>query len=153
VTHALIVAGTVRELFETDPDVPGLDVRDVSDVAGIAVGWTAGPDGYAPPDPTIPNEFLLRTLKAEAGAFITATVSLTAQLNLNAAMNVIGAKASSARSAAEQDFTETFADGCAWIQAVRARIPELLARGGVTPAGETRWPEPSQAVRDLAALY
>jgi hypothetical protein len=96
---------------------------------------------------------ILIGLKAEAGLVIGAVVSTTAQLNLNAAMNVIGAKPTSARSAEERAFTETFAEGHAWIQAVRARIPALLATAGGTPAGEERWPQPSQAVRSLAALY
>lgn len=95
----------------------------------------------------------LPALKAEAGRIITAVVSGTAQLNLNAAMNVIGAKEVAARSPDEAEFVRVFAEGHAWIQAVRARVRELDANGGRTPAGEGRWPQPSQAVRDLAALY
>lgn len=102
-------------------------------------------------EPT-PEERLL-ALKAEAGRVISAVVSTTAQLNLNAAMNVIGAKPTSARSVEERAFAETFAEGHAWIQAVRTRIPALLATSGQTPDGEERWPQPSQAVRDLAAAY
>lgn len=100
-----------------------------------------------------PERVPLATLKAEAGQIITAVVSPTAQLNLNAAMNVIGAKSIASRTADEQKFAATFAEGHSWIQAVRARVNELHSNGGKTPDGEDRWPEPSQTVRDLAAAY
>lgn len=43
--HALITDGVVRELFATAPALHrDLDVRDVSSVSGIAVGWVLRPD-------------------------------------------------------------------------------------------------------------
>jgi hypothetical protein len=101
----------------------------------------------------VPDALPVAALKAEAGSVISSVVSATAQLNLNAAMNVIGAKSASARSADEKAFAETFAEGHAWIQSVRARMHELYANKGLTPDGEVRWPEPSMAVRDLAERY
>lgn len=127
-----------------------LYARDVSQAALDAANAAHDPAAAAAAES---RAALLAALKAEAGRVIGAVVPTTAQLNLNAAMNVIGAKATSARTAAERTFSETFAEGHAWIQAVRARLPELLAAGGETPAGEARWPEPSQAVRNLASGY
>lgn len=49
--YALIIAGLVWELFPSDPRLSeDMDVRDVSKVAGIKVGWSAKTDGtYAAP--------------------------------------------------------------------------------------------------------
>lgn len=49
--YALVINGAVHDLFAADPKFgPGLDVRDVSAVTGIAEGWVAHPDGsYAAP--------------------------------------------------------------------------------------------------------
>lgn len=95
----------------------------------------------------------LLALKAEAGAVIAAVISTTAQLNLSATMAVIAGAPAGQRSAEEKRFAETYAAGVAWIQAVRQRMHELADRGGVTPAGEKRWPTPKQSVVDLAAMY
>ncbi|WP_100959021.1 hypothetical protein [Bosea sp. FBZP-16] len=99
------------------------------------------------------NRMPLTALKDEAFSLITSVISTTAQLNMSATMAVIAGAPADQRSAEEQSFAETFAAGVAWIQAVRHRMQELADRGGVTPAGEKRWPKPKQSVVDLAAMY
>ena len=48
-TFALIQANTVTQLFAADPHI-NADVRDVSTIVGIDVGWYIGDDGlYHPP--------------------------------------------------------------------------------------------------------
>lgn len=158
--YARVVDGVVVEVkdlpasFDLDA-LFGPDHGFVEAPAQTAAGWRRGAAGgfEPPPPPAIDRDSLLAGLKAEASRHIFATISATAQSNLLLAVGLASAKAASARTAEERDLLAVADEGRAWIDAVRARVQSLAAANGETPDGEERWPEPSEAVRGLAAKF
>lgn len=157
--YGRMIAGVVVEIKDLPGDFDiealfGPEHGFVSLPAKVEAGWLQdGAKFVAPPNPTLDQASILAGLKAEAGQTIGAVISTAAQLNLNAAMNVITTKLPAERSDDDRAFARTFAEGHAWIQAVRARIPVLMKGNGETPRGEERWPMPSSPVVDLARRY
>lgn len=87
---ALIVEGQVWELFKAEPHLAeGNDVRDVSKVKGIAVGWVANANGtYSAPPPvvsapisgprvTFKADLYRRTTEEEAEAIETSLMAVS----------------------------------------------------------------------------
>lgn len=122
----------------TPPEGPAVLVfvpaGETSAQAAIAA-WT---QAQAPRVPD-PAERALQ-IKAECRRRIYAVANETAQMNL------AGAAVSGMLTPAQM---EVYAEGVAWVMAMRAHCAALIADPGLAPA----WPEPSDAVRTLAAAY
>lgn len=129
--------------WSSDGAVTGLEALDAAQRKTFA-------KLYAAHDPALVS---LAELKAEAHGVIVAVASTTTQLNLIAAAAAIGAVPPEERGAEEVAFLAAFAQARAWIDAVRARVGELHAKGGAAPKRQARWPEPGEAVRALAQRY
>ena len=100
-----------------------------------------GPDGAPTPDEA----------RAECARRIAAVASLTAQLNLSAYVGVLATKAT--KTSAEQADLAAFAQGVAWIAAMRARWKQLEATAEPDWRDDAQWPACPQAVIDLAARF
>ena len=111
-------------------------LRDVLAPYGIP-----GPDGPPTADEA----------RAECARRIAAVASLTAQLNLSAYVGVLATKAT--KTSAEQADLAAFAQGVAWIAAMRAKWKQLEAMAAPDWRDDAQWPACPQAVIDLAARF
>lgn len=89
--------------------------------------------------------------RAECARRINAAAPLTAQLNLNAYVNVLNAKAS--LSPAEQADLAAFAQAVGWIAAMRATWRTLADAGDVAYRDDAKWPVLPAAAAALAARF
>jgi hypothetical protein len=113
-------------------------------VNGVLVDMT--PEEIAAITPTAEELLAMRQdqAKAECRRRILDLVDETAQINLAAA-------AGADTLTAEQ--LTVYRAGLAWIMSLRATWPTLAADADADLYDDANWPQPTQAMRDLAAAF
>jgi hypothetical protein len=109
--------------------------------AVLAPYGIAGPDGPPTPDEA----------RAECARRIGLYASTATQLNLVAYVAALAVKAT--KTSAETADLGAFAQGVAWIGAMRARWRQLVQDGTATWREDAAWPACPQAAIDLAARF
>jgi hypothetical protein len=89
--------------------------------------------------------------KAECARRINAAASLATQLNLNAYVSVLNAKAT--LTTAEQADLAAFGQAVGWIAAMRAKWKQLYTAGDVDFRDDGKWPALPEAAAALAARF
>jgi hypothetical protein len=106
-------------------------------------GWSYDGSVFSPPGP--PSLDARQDIaRAECKRRILDLVDETAQINLAAA-------AAAEVLTAEQ--LTTYKAGLAWIMSLRATWPTLAADADADIYDDANWPQPTQAMRDLAAAF
>jgi hypothetical protein len=100
----------------------------------------------APQLPPTPDQ-----ARAECARRINAAASQATQLNLNAYLNVLNAKAN--LSTAEQADVAAFAQAVGWIAAMRANWKILQAAGDVNYRQDAKWPALPASAAALASRF
>lgn len=99
----------------------------------------------SPPDPWA-------LARAECGRRIFARASSTTQANMGLYAGVLAAIPAASRTAAQKADIAALADAAAWVDAMRARWPQIAA-DGLDPTDDTNWPQPSAAAVALAGRF
>jgi hypothetical protein len=145
---------TLGEVDPADALHPDIAATLVAATAEAEQGW-----GYAdgvfsapPPPPAPPPEARLASARAECARRIFARASAVTQQNMSLHVGLLAAIPEGKRTAADKADLEAALDGKVWIDAMRARWPEIAAEG-LDPADDANWPKPSAAAVALAARF
>ena len=165
--HALICNGLVHELFSFDPDLgSALDVRNVSGVAGIAVGWAVDADGRftAPAVPKITpadliayaaaRRFAVETGGVDVNGLRVATDRGSQSMVANAYAGMQAAGAASVKFKAASGWIDLTADQLKAVAlAVFAHVQASFAAEDACDAGINASPPTIATLADVDAAF